>query len=422
MEVAHNISHLPMPPTAPGQMHVLRAPVKVTAVPWRPPPATLDATRIIACPALVPASIDAPAALAAAPRTVADAQSPSIDLGILKIAGASADRVAAACPSHCHALSRTELHGDVVRWGADHLLEDAGACCEACRTHAAASSNHRKPCNVWVYCAVNATCGARYRQCWLKHAKAVWANEDLLVGTSDAWVSGTEDAAPEEHPSGAGRRLPTASSKGLIGLKFSSTNGNDRGGARQGMLIRVRLRDRALRATALVRSIADDEQKVDRAARSAGGGDSGVERLVERSRPCLHAAPHPAVLGASPVPINYGTNLLPDGLGTGQRWPRGAALIRATLGALLSAQGNRSAFSAVEPKPVAVLRGSVAWAAPGGDGPHFFVALADMPHLGVSHTVWGEVVDTDMPLLDAFAVDAGAGRETLPRELNVVRL
>ena len=31
MEVAHNVSHLPMPPTPPGQMHVLRSPVVVRA-------------------------------------------------------------------------------------------------------------------------------------------------------------------------------------------------------------------------------------------------------------------------------------------------------------------------------------------------------------------------------------------------------
>ena len=69
-----------------------------------------------------------------------------------------------------------------------------------------------------------------------------------------------------------------------------------------------------------------------------------------------------------------------------------------------------------------VLRGSVAWSVAGGDGPHFFVALSDMPQLGVSMTVWGEVVAEDMARLDALADEVQAGTRTLPMGLAVRNL
>ena len=69
-----------------------------------------------------------------------------------------------------------------------------------------------------------------------------------------------------------------------------------------------------------------------------------------------------------------------------------------------------------------VLRGSVAWSVAGGDGPHFFVALSDMPQLGVSMTVWGEVVAEDLLNLDALADEVQTGARTLPMGLEVRNL
>jgi len=63
------------------------------------------------------------------------------------------------------AREHAEYGGDVVRWGADHLLDDVAACCAAC----AASAG----CNVYVFCADAAGCsgGSRaHRECWLKRA------------------------------------------------------------------------------------------------------------------------------------------------------------------------------------------------------------------------------------------------------------
>ena len=54
-----------------------------------------------------------------------------------------------------------ELAGDVVgRWGADNLMDSAGACCAACK--------RTEGCNVWVYCGDEESCGDKRRQCWLK--------------------------------------------------------------------------------------------------------------------------------------------------------------------------------------------------------------------------------------------------------------
>ena len=107
--------------------------------------------------------------------------------------------------------ARTELHGDVVRWGKDHRQSSAAACCAACDAHRAeAATQGRRGCNVWVWCGA-ASCAAQKHECWLKYTKALWETPNLLLGTSDRWTSGSADAAPAEHPSGAGIRLPVAS-------------------------------------------------------------------------------------------------------------------------------------------------------------------------------------------------------------------
>ena len=99
----------------------------------------------------------------------------------------------------------------MVRWGKDHKQSSAAACCAACATHRAeAATQGRRGCNVWVWCGA-ASCAAQKHECWLKYTKALWETPNLLLGTSDRWTSGSADAAPAEHPSGAGIRLPVAS-------------------------------------------------------------------------------------------------------------------------------------------------------------------------------------------------------------------
>ena len=73
----------------------------------------------------------------------------------------------------------------------------------------------------------------------------------------------------------------------------------------------------------------------------------------------------------------------------------------------------------VEPHPVPVRRGSICWATLGADGPDFFVALADHPHLGVAHTVVGEVVKEDLALLDELADELARGQWRLPARVRI---
>ena len=112
------------------------------------------------------------------------------------------DDMKKAATDSCGLLAHTELAGRVVRWGADHLTDDAGACCRACAAHS--------ECNVWVFCplpdgaqsAANPLCTPR--QCWLKH-QALFAGLPAGVMASDPatpWVSGQldrfmETAAPD---------------------------------------------------------------------------------------------------------------------------------------------------------------------------------------------------------------------------------
>ena len=384
LAVAANVSLVPVGYTPPGQMHLLKRPLSVRVTPWKPPSGTLDVT-----------------------TTGGDASGNTH--GVLRVKGTALDRSAARCDGSCHALPHTELHGGVVKWGTDHKQADAAACCEACRAHRNdATANGRKPCNVWVHCSATQACEkaqkGRAGQCWLKHAPDLWADKSLLVGTSEAWTSGTFDAPPADHPSGAGRRLPTASDCD-IALEVQLRRDDGRS---EGLLpVRMRLRKAgAPRAAASVRALASTASSV----HSAGSRDASVR--------C------PALLvDAQPVPSTFGSAAADDGLGPTQRWAQGVALLRGTIGRVATATNGTLplplAATAVESQPVAVMRGSVAWSVAGGDGPAFFIALADMPHLGVSTTVWAVVALEDLPVLDALATNVSAGRRRLPSHLSI---
>lgn len=88
-------------------------------------------------------------------------------------------------PKKCRARAHTELEGGVVKWGTDHRVADAGACCEACALLQA------KGCNVWVFCGDKEKCGDRLGQCWLKHTED--PTEPISRGSSQSvpWTSGT---------------------------------------------------------------------------------------------------------------------------------------------------------------------------------------------------------------------------------------
>lgn len=379
MAVANNVSLLPVPPTKPGQMHLLSQPLSVTTLEWIPPEPTQQAPR----------------------------------LGVLKVAGVAVDAAASDCDASCHALAHTELHGDVVRWGETHLTETAALCCASCKAHAESTSKGR-PCNIWVYCSNKARCGKRHKQCWLKHRADMWAANtadasSIAIGTSDAWTAGTREAAPEDHPSGAGRVSPDAS-RADVALEVRLEDGEPGRAA----TLRLRLRREAPKAAALVRALADSTKQV--------GGGMGPKRAGTAFTPPAMCSDM-ALTGGAPAPASWGSEALRDGFCADERWPKDAALIRGTLGRRgLAAQGAASQPTAVEPRPVPITRGSVSWSETGGDGPDFFVALADMPHLGTAHTVWAEVVRQDLPLLDTIAQDLASATLVPPLAIRLVGL
>lgn len=253
MQVASNVSLLPVPPTAPGQMHLLKVPVPVTAslghvthdeheieepgraaTSWSAA-ADMDVTARLTKAELEARRVVQTSQFEAEPLSSLTSVADGVPtLGVLKVVGAVIDVSAAACAPSCHALPHTELHGDVVKWGESHVLTSAAACCAACEEHAAAhgganatgtsGNTDKKPCNVWVWCSNVERCGKRHGQCWLKHAKQLWADQALTIGTSEAWTAGTVQAAPAEHPSGAGRFTPSAADADLaldLALAFS---------------------------------------------------------------------------------------------------------------------------------------------------------------------------------------------------------
>ncbi len=368
MAVANNISLVPVGPTKPGAMHIITPELKMV------PSAYLGGRALLRH---------------GAPQ-------------LLKVAGTTADAEAAACPATCHALAHTEMHGSVVKWGANHLQPTAAACCAACAA--------LETCNVWVWCGSRTRCGTMLHQCWLKSAPRLWEMPGarsggepppaILVGQSNMWISGTRLPAPADHPSGAGFRSPTKADADLA-LELELGVGEGQAPVR----LRLALRDSvAPRAAARIRAAL--------AAAAAAAGDA-----------CLGAGC--ALTAATPTPAGWGSEELPDGTTAGSRWPSGAALLEGTLGRVGTPR------TGAPPQPVesngthAVRRGAAFWTPLGaraGDGPEFCVALADMPHMGVSQTVFAYVVSDDLPRLDELAADAAAGRLRLPARLSLVGL
>ena len=261
----------------------------------------------------------------------------------------------------CHAMPRTELHGDVVRWGADFVVPSAAECCAACRTTAR--------CTVWVYCEQPA-CGAARGQCWLKKLDDPFTDVDLVRGRSDRWTSGTMQPPP---PAGqpTGPPAPTADDAHLaLVTPFGR--------------VRLRLRPRSARAVAWVLDVLDK---------------------------------HPECSGctfyrAEKVPAHWGSPDWPDNY-EGGRWGPPYALLQGGL----SARGAPNPSAPREDNPV-VRRGMVAWAG-GASGPAFFVALADHPEWGRGHTVFADVVGADMAIVEAIVAQP---TKTNPGKIPITNL
>lgn len=293
----------------------------------------------------------------------------------------------AAAPTLCasQAFAQTELGGDVVRWGAGHTTRTPAQCCAAC----AASDG----CNVWVHCSSASLCAELLGQCWLKRLDEPWADLPLLQGRAGRWTSGITQPMPP-HAAHRAERGGRAAELALV------TEGGD---------VRLRLfADAAPLAAAFVREVA---------------------RVAPSCEGCRFYR-------AEPVPPGWGSAELPDSW-DGGRWGPPYALLQ---GSFLPRSADQS-LGPLPPKPPAehgqrarplIRRGMLAWAG-GGGGADAFIALADHPEWGRSHTVWGEVLPEDMGVVDRLmerplrtedwgAIRASVFAEPLPFRLRALPL
>ena len=314
LAVANTISLLPIPPTKPGQMHILAKALEVGVTRWAPVPAP--------------------------PR-----------LEIMKVAGATIDAEAAKCAERCHVLPHTELHGGVVSggWGSSNKKASAAECCDACVRQAEQTPG--RACNVWVYCGSPA-CGKQREECWLKRADDLWTKKDITFGTSDRWTAGTMEAPPPDHP--ARPQRPTAA-EAHLSIVIAGTR------------VHIKLR----------------EAIAPRAAAHKTGARGGRRRWLRR---------HRRRADADVVGRLRGLTLGPPGAGP-RAPPLWGQLGRRSRPTPPQRRRRRAGRRRRRPRRRRVGVGGAAT----GDRPRFFIALADLPHLGVSHTVWGTWWRTTSP-------------------------
>ena len=263
----------------------------------------------------------------------------------------SPTNTAAGCPSDCHAMPGTELPGDVVQWGADHLVPSAADCCSACKK--------TQGCNSWVWCGHAAQCGGAHKQCWLKKRPDPYEDTDVLTGRSTKWTSGVVGSEPPRDPQaadGGGKSGPSA----VCDFALLTVEG----------LVRMRLRPQAKNAARYVAALLDELRAKSPPGVAAG---SGKAPAVDPARPVRDGL---RFYRAEPVPARWGSLDWPDNY-LGGRWGPPYALLQGSL----RPTGTRITPAAPDAGPGAkpiIRRGMVAWAG-GGGGPDFFVALAQHP-------------------------------------------
>ena len=102
---------------------------------------------------------------------------------------------------------------------------------------------------------------------------------------------------------------------------------------------------------------------------------------------------------AEPVPAHWGSTSWPDNY-FGGRWGPPYALLQGSLQPTGSALKPSSPDSGAGARPV-IARGMCAWAA-GGGGPEFFIALAEHPEWANGHTVFADVLSSDMAVIEGI--------------------
>ena len=265
-------------------------------------------------------------------------------------------------------MAHTELPGDVVQWGADHKQPNAAACCAACQKHTGG-------CNSWVFCGNQSACGGRHGECWLKKRADPYEDLDLLRGMTSMWTSGVLGKAPAS-PDGAAAIAASSAADAPCDLALLTIEG----------LVRLRVRKQAAAAARYVADLLAEKR----------GTSALVEApAVDPSRPVRDGL---RFYRAEPVPARWGSPDWPDNY-FGGRWGPPYALLQGSLRPRATRVRPASPDSGQGAKPV-IRRGMVAWAG-GGGGPDFFIALAQHPEWGNGHTVWAEVLPSDMAVIDA---------------------
>ncbi|NP_001392911.1 uncharacterized protein LOC100276268 isoform 2 [Zea mays] len=83
-----------------------------------------------------------------------------------------------------------ELWGPAVKWGSDHRLPSAAACCAACKAMCPHPKDGACRCDSWVFCGDERKCKDRLGECWLKKQKDVMAPAVIAKGEDVMWTSG----------------------------------------------------------------------------------------------------------------------------------------------------------------------------------------------------------------------------------------
>ncbi|KAG2544252.1 uncharacterized protein LOC120689519 [Panicum virgatum] len=102
-------------------------------------------------------------------------------------AASSTVRADADC---CRGIQGLELWGPAVKWGSNHRLPSAAACCASCKAMCPHAEDGACRCNSWVFCGDERRCKDRLGECWLKKQKDVMAPAVIARGEDVMWTSG----------------------------------------------------------------------------------------------------------------------------------------------------------------------------------------------------------------------------------------
>uniref|UniRef100_A0A0A9ALG3 Uncharacterized protein n=1 Tax=Arundo donax TaxID=35708 RepID=A0A0A9ALG3_ARUDO len=90
----------------------------------------------------------------------------------------------------CRGIEGLEIWGRAVKWGSDHRLPSAAACCASCKAMCPHPEDGACRCDSWVFCGDKHRCKDRFGECWLKKQKDTMAPAVIARGEDVMWTSG----------------------------------------------------------------------------------------------------------------------------------------------------------------------------------------------------------------------------------------